>query len=455
MKKLAQARNSEKGAILAMSALVLVILLLATGMAVDLGMAYGTSSRLSKAVDAAALAGARVSGMSNAEIEQLIQQVAAANLGGSNSISNAASFDVTIDNGAGQDTRRVNVVGTTDSPTFFARVVGKNEIGVASGAEATRFPIDMSLVLDVSYSLAMSGSFDDMQQASSNFLTYFDDNIDQIGLVSYTTWAEHLMQPQTNFISNGTAIINGLTPQSDTNIDEGLHYGLLQLDNADLRETSTKVIVLFTDGRPTAFTSNFWVDGSTDTCQLTEQEEYDAANPDIPGGGACAGCSIDSDADGKPDCYYGHASAYGAGNWFRGTFQHVDGKKVLGWNADGSINLTYNQSSQSGQAAYPIRLPDGSPTNGNFLRTLAMAEAEEWADEIREKGYFIYTIALGNPNGPSYLQPDLDFLRRVANDRGISSWTQPKGELLYAPTAADLESTFAKLAEKLLLRLTN
>ena len=68
----------------------------------------------------------------------------------------------------------------------------------------------------------------------------------------------------------------------------------------------------------------------------------------------------------------------------------------------------------------------------------------------------IYSIGLGNPNAKTEEEkPDLDFLRRVANEKGIVNATQPKGELMFAPTAADLGAVFTKVADRILTRLTH
>ena len=90
------------------------------------------------------------------------------------------------------------------------------------------------------------------------------------------------------------------------------------------------------------------------------------------------------------------------------------------------------------------------------LLKVDISEAEYWANEIRKKGYMIYSIGLGNPYAKSEEEkPDLDFLRRVANEKGIVSVTQPKGELMFAPTAADLDAVFRKVADRILTRLTH
>jgi hypothetical protein len=82
-------------------------------------------------------------------------------------------------------------------------------------------------------------------------------------------------------------------------------------------------------------------------------------------------------------------------------------------------------------------------------------QSEAWANTVRAAGYTIFTIGLGNPGAtdPGDV-PDLDFLRRIANEDGISDSDQPKGELLFAPSPEELSGAFATLADRIITRLT-
>ena len=60
-------RKGERGQVLILCAICLVVLLLFVGFAIDFGMAYVTKARLGKAVDAAALTGARYSAQAAGE----------------------------------------------------------------------------------------------------------------------------------------------------------------------------------------------------------------------------------------------------------------------------------------------------------------------------------------------------------------------------------------------------
>jgi Flp pilus assembly protein TadG len=404
--------DNQRGAILVLFVSALVVMLLCAGLVVDLGVAYVSHGRLVKSADAGALAGARHASRSDAEIETVVRKVAGANYPG----VLPASFDVGITVPAA-DTKRIFVSARTQSPALFTRVVGLDGFALAAAAEAIRYPLDMSLVLDISYSLEANRAFDDLQDASVQFVNYFDESVDQLGLVTYTTWAEDRIAPAKGFKRRMQSTIRSLSAVSDTNIEEGLRLGKQQLDNVPVRENAIRIVVLFTDGRPTAFADVFEMQ------------------------------------TGNPASYDGIVAGYqtGSSGW-RGLYQASDGRKVIGF-VNGVATTDSNNSSRNSPQVR--RLPDGSAVNSPNIRRLGAAQAEAWADQIRRAGYTIYTVGLGDPNASDPLwQPDLNFLRRVANEDGIVDASQPAGALVFAPTPEDLEGVFAKLAERILTRLT-
>ncbi len=405
--------DRESGVVVVFFAFALVCVLLAAGMVADLGMAYVTRGRLTKAVDAGALAGAKESSRSDSEIETIVRKVASAN---STQIEDTA-YEVDITTPA-TDTKRITINARTESPAMFTRLVGKESFDVAAGAEAMRYPLDTSFVLDLSYSLVRNNAFDDMQDASVAFLQHFDDAIDQFGLVTYSTWAEQRMPLRKGFKAPMSADIYARTAISDTNIEEGLRLAKLQLDTTVRRENAVRIVVLFTDGRPTAFGDTFTLPSGT-----------------------------------TPRTYNGIVASFISGSSARGLFRVSDGLKVIRFS--GGREVTASNGSSTASAAMPPRLPDGSTATGANIRRLGMTQSEEWANQIRAAGYTIYTIGLGSltATDPGDL-PDLDLLRRIANEGGIVSASQPAGAMLFAPSPDDLEAVFAKLADRILTRLT-
>jgi hypothetical protein len=89
-----------------------------------------------------------------------------------------------------------------------------------------------------------------------------------------------------------------------------------------------------------------------------------------------------------------------------------------------------------------------------WWRTRATNEGSTQANLIREDGTYLYTIVLGNPNAVNLLQqPDTAYLRRLANEEGITDPDQPQGKMYFAPTGAELEAVFNQVARDLIVRL--
>jgi Flp pilus assembly protein TadG len=408
-------RRNERGAVLMLFSLALIGTLLSAGLAVDLGGAYIARANLSKAVDAGALAGARYAGTTeDAALKTMIEKMALANYSG----SAPAQYDIRVEH-PGSDTTKVNLVGTTRYDTVFARLAGLDSFHMASAAEAIRYPLDMTLVLDLSLSLENNNVFDDMQRAATSFLDHFDDDADQIGLVTFSHWATNKKNPAKNNTSSIKSTINGADAIYYTNIEEGLRIAKDNLAAAPARTHAVKVVVLFTDGRSTALRDTFTMPSGT-----------------------------------TPKTYDGVVAAYGSSSSsYVGLFQHSDGRKITKFSSKGVPTLaSYSSSSSSPK---PTKLPNGKSVTGTNVEALATTQAEAWASQIRDMGAIIFTIGLGNPNADPLDTPDLDHLQRIANEKGIVNGAQPQGELMFAPSAAELEAMFSKVADRILTRLTH
>ena len=92
--------------------------------------------------------------------------------------------------------------------------------------------------------------------AAKQFVGQFSDAVDQVGLVHFSTMAETAMQLQFNFTSKAKKRIDQMKPSGDTNGEEALSFAWGELASKRARPKALKVIVFFTDGRPTAFRDN-------------------------------------------------------------------------------------------------------------------------------------------------------------------------------------------------------
>jgi Flp pilus assembly protein TadG len=385
--------SDERGTVLVMVALSLTALVGMAGLAIDSGQAYVVRAQLSRAVDAAALAGARTIRQG-----EDVAHAHAIALARANGVGDGDGSTISVDFGTDEEgAGTVTVHAERTIETFFVRVFGRTQVTVSSEAIATVPPLDIVMVLDNSGSLATANAWDDLQAAADNFLAYFHEEIDQMGLVSFQiVGADRFWMDQPFHAAVQDAIFD-MNSAGDTNPGEGLRLGLDQLDGGTHREGAIQVIVFFTDGRPTAFRGN-----------LGGQDRIMAVYANV--------------------------------NTFRGYFNNPNG-------IDPDAVAASNGCTNS---------------NGNCLgytpvtaRNKAKSYGLEWANTIREQDIFIFAIGLGNPAEPNPLMvPDMNYLREIANEEGITDSSQPNGRAYFAPSAAELDEVFQAVAKDIVVRLT-
>ena len=106
----------------------------------------------------------------------------------------------------------INVRATATINTFFLGLLsGYKTLNIDSSAQATRPKLIMSLVLGRSGSMNLNGGAQALPPAVDNFLTYFDNNNDQVAMVSFSSTARVDVPIQTGFTGPiTTAEQNGL-----------------------------------------------------------------------------------------------------------------------------------------------------------------------------------------------------------------------------------------------------
>ncbi|MCG8468257.1 MAG: VWA domain-containing protein [Gemmatimonadetes bacterium] len=396
--RLRAAAEDQRGAILIFVVVSLAVMMGATGLAVDLGRGYVERVRLSRAVDAAALAAARVlrSGQPAAITEG--NAVARSNgvTDGINGVATSVTFDV---NAQGENT--VTYTANRQVPTIFIRFLGQTSIDVGVTATSTIPPVDLVLVLDESGSLGTAGAWDDLQAAATTFVQQFDDLIDQVALVSFQTRANTWNALAHNFTSPIVNQIALLQSGGYTNPGEGLRLAGIELAGTSARPSAAKVVVFFTDGRPTAFRGVF-------------------GNP-----------GMERDRIGR------HAQLPTSS--LRGYFNDPD-----------AVPMTGSQwPSGCMWASSCFGMTDTQWRNMSYDSGLASADA------LRDEDVLIYSIGLGDPSIGAEYAPDPDYLRMIANEGGVSDPAQPQGQMFFAPSAADLAFVFNQVATALLVRLSH
>jgi hypothetical protein len=461
--------KDQRGIILPLLAGTLAVLMVMTGLAIDLGAAYVVSANLTKASDAAALTAARHTGLGEAGMVSLAEDVGESNLRSPGPGVISVTYNTQITHPE-VDTTRVRVSATAQARTFFLRVANRQSLQVERVVEATRFPLDMSLSLDLSRSLERNGGFAPMQAAAKRFLDYFDEDTDAIGLVTWSTVAQQTTPLQKDFKAGAQAAIDTLQPISDTNLSEGLKFAKAQLDSS-VRTNSVKIVVVFTDGRPSAFAGSFklkagpvtvpmchqaganppsWVTVTQDPYAADPADWLGDCPPDPDGQETDNACPNATDV---PPWYQGVVAAYINGG-FRGIFRYSDGRKIIGFHPQDCIP-NHGDNRAAAASPQPLELPDLTAVSGPNIRAMAARMATTWANTIRAEGYTIFVVALGDP-APSIPEdtPDVDYLRTIANEGGVVDRDAPRGEVLFAPSHADLDEAFSRLADRVLTRIT-
>lgn len=374
-------------------ALGAVVLIGIVGLTFDGGRDMLERSYLGRAADAGALAGARALRQGQAAARQAALALAAAN---GESAALGATINVAFSkNNFGEDV--VTVTASRNLPTTFMRVLDINTMGAVATASATVPPLDMALVLDQSGSLGAANAFDDLQAAAKTFVGMFSEQIDQLALSSFQVRAGEQFALNQPFKAPINARINQMVSAGDTNSGEALRIGYEQLKVPAVRPRSVRVLVFFTDGRPTAFRGIL--------------------------GGQDRAMAVSTTITGR----------------VRGYFDNPDALP---------LNVIATPSGCAGVATC-------FGFNEAAVRTKARTNAEDQANIIRNDKIFIYSIGLGDPKlSNPILQPDMDFLRRIANENGIVSASQPQGKAYLAPSAAQLDDVFRAVAQDIVVRLT-
>lgn len=387
----------RRGGILLFVAVAMVGMLAGAGLAIDAGRGFLERAQLARAVDAAALTAARYVREGRKAAREMGLAVATAN-GVTSGVGKAKiGFRFATNE---FDEQIVEVSATRTIPTTLMRLLGNKEIPVAAAAVAAIPPVDLVFVIDQSGSLHRADAWGDLQDASRQFVKNFDDNIDQVGMVSFNFRATNHFQLSQPFTGQAVSSINGMSAVSFTNTGEGLRLAHGQFQGPDVRDRSAKVVVLFTDGRPTAFR------------------------------GALGGQDRVLSAWTGPRPY---------GYWDNPESVQMDPTVSPPAKSCWTSRMGYCWGYQTQQSVFDQ----------------ARAESLYWADRIRSENIYIYTIGLGDTSQPpgSILQIDQGFLRQIANEDGVSDPSQPDGKMYYAPDATQLRRVFDQVASDLLARL--
>ena len=455
----AEKRRGRRGfVLLTTSAMVLLVLLPAIGLAIDVGIMYLVQSVLSAACDAASLAGARdLARGSNSSAQTANAEATAAAYFNANFPSGYfGATNLQLTSVAAINSTYMRSVTTTASvnlPLIFLRALGQNSITLNASAVATRRDVNVMIVMDRSGSLAQSGSCTPLKAAAVSFVNKFAQGRDNVGLITFATSSRVDVAMSTNFQTPVDNTLNSVTCTGATSSAQALWQAYQQL--ASLAQTGAlNVIVFFTDGLPTAVTENFPIK-SASTCS-SHTAKLGVLTPGYNSSGVVTNTIYglyNQNAGPQPltsdlvvvstdhNCAFWNDQtkvtsdvSYAPLTDYWGNSLTVTGYLSVttsgaGLSGTSGQNVQNFSTNAADDAALRIRSGAADPLNGN--RTLP--------------GVTIYTIGLGDV--------DSVLLKRVANDPTLTPNPVAAGNsgmYVYAADASQLNLAFTQVASQML-----
>jgi Flp pilus assembly protein TadG len=408
-KKFARLIHGEHGQSLLMFVLFIVVLVVFIGLGIDLGFAYITRARLSKAVDSACLTGVRNLLNGQTAAADAARAAFAVNYGTSG--RDVAPPTVTVTFTSVNNNNVIDVKATVSINTYFIRVLPAwKTLAVGSLAEATRANVIMGLVLDRSGSMGSdppvgSGGGKVLPAAVASFISNFDDAIDRAAMSTFASTATTNVPMSQPFKAAITAAAPGVPQDGGRTFSEGglmIGYDLVNNTPVAPGEIVVKVVVFFTDGYANVFETNF----------------------------ACRAAAINL---GQGDPPFGQPTSSG-GPWATEFMDPAGGPDPV------CSDTTFKSIDNTIKAIDPA-------TQNVWYES--QAHALSVAAQMRASKILVYSIGLGGGLNQ-------DFLRNIANDPTGSAYdsTQIAGEAVFAPTPAQLQAVFSQIATKILLRLS-
>lgn len=469
------------------------------GLAIDFSVLYNVKARLQTAVDAGAIAAGytleRTTDMTNASQISAIDSTATdffnANYPNHYWGSTQASYSVTPSEDSSTKVRSIQVKASEYVPLLFLRVLGLSQSTVAAEATVKVRFLTMMIVVDRSGSVNRAGNRPVIENALTQFIgasgtSPFVDGRDVIGLGSFGgTWATDLA-PTPSFRSGTPSINTAITSTMDaqfgnnaTNTVEGLHqaYSLLQgLNNTG----ALNVIVLLTDGRPSAFTATYTpaMYAPTSTCSTQTPKtgfvtaivgsNWPPIPPTVQGG--TQGSSFVYGFGLFTNVWSGFNPSTGGDTIFVANSNNCHystdpGQPVIGANAWKDFPAfpatdTYGNPTDSavGGNTVPYPLASRAMNNPQNIRYASFNAADNQAYTIRKDTTIrptLFVIGLNEPAGQEPLDPD--WLAKIANDptykdasgNPVFQAGQTPGKY-YNVTASGLGAAFQDIASQIL-----
>lgn len=437
----------DEGQLLVAFAVMLTVIVLFTGMAIDTGLLYVAKARLSNAVDSACLTAVKNLWQGQTTAAAIANNVFIANYGDN---PPAASISFPTDASGNQ---QVKVTATANVTTLFIGLLSRwKTMPVSAAAVATRGDLVMSIVLDRSGSMCGGSNNCDsgvtgdnggvaLQSAVPTFVSDFDEKNDRIGMVSFASNGSVDVPISYSFKAAVTSAVQGMKFTGGTfgtgagngsslSSTQGPPLSLAQLQNDSVPvqpgQNIVKVVVYFTDGLMNTIQDNF-------ACPATTLINY---------GGHDSGSQVD---------IFDPSSGNDWGHYTSGTGFPYNSAGGICKNASRQIVTTF-PSQQSGTQK---SLTQSNVTAEAKYRAIQTAIALRTESPVPT---FIFTIGLGSGISAGTQA----FLAQLANDPSYSTFIsgQPAGLFFDIPNCPSttcttaVQKAFQTIAAKVMLRLT-
>jgi Flp pilus assembly protein TadG len=476
-------RSRNRGVSIIIVTLSIMLIIPLVGLAIDLSMLYLIKTKLLSAVDAAVLAGTRALGQgADAGAQRAGAQTAATKFFQANfpsgfwGTSNLVFPTPSVDDTTIPNYRTVSATASVRAPLYFLRVFGQGFSTVAVSAQAARRDALVMLVLDRSSSMdrGVAGTGVSactiMKQDSKEFVKYFAQGRDQVGLVVFNAGAIRL-DPSTNFLTAVNTKIDQIDCNGNTNSAEGLWSAYQAILNVN-SSSRANVIVMMTDGIANGFTGDFklyrktpsacggtsipslkgslvqWANFASTgtTAGLMEAAAPDVSSDNVATTTNSSGCYFRTDATRIRDDVSRMPTSDVHGNALAGPYSTYSNAYVSFFGAP--ADLTRVDTPQ-----------DIGRASANAL--------DNMASTIRSNTTLkpmIYTIGLNtDPTGSDH--PDPQLLKKIANDPLMArdpapgptfyanQSSQTKGLYVNCPDASQLQAAFDTIATNIVIRL--
>ena len=466
--------KSDRGQTIVIFALILPILILFAGLAIDVGLLYVTKAKLSTSVDAACLTGMKNlsdnSALAQAHAAQLATDMFQANFG-SNPPVPTVLFPLDA-----YGNQQVKVTATTNVRTLFMQYLQQwSSVPVSAAAVATRGKLIMSIVLDRSGSMSGDNGAAALEAAVPLFVGYFNNSAtgDELAMISFSSNATVDFAMNYSFatpIDNAVAAMSpmggtfgtgaGTGPILNNTVGPPLSLADVQNNSVTINpgENVIKVVVYFTDGLMNAVQDKIYCKGSGGN--PTDKTLINYGGCDATG--SCDPQVAFFDPFHSPTSGTDYWSLFNPGT---STYFVYDGA------GDKCTDISNNYVTKF-TPQQPGNCPDGVGSQPwlppcIFSRKNVTWEAQyraiQTAIAMRTESpvpTYIFTILLGNDITATAL------LKQLANDPTSSSYipSQTQGEFFAIPSCTgsvnlancktQLNTAFQAIATKVLLRLT-